>query len=60
MAPSVTINGYCGYRINIDQYKKTIGDRQFVSATEDDFVMTKNDRTVNIYYTTEGGSIYED
>ena len=60
LAPSVTINAFCGYKLNIDQYKKTIGDREFVSATENDIVMTKNDKTVNIYYTAEGGSVYED
>ena len=60
LAPSVTLNAYCGYKVNIDKYKKTIGDRHYVSASEEDVVLTKNDKVVNIYYTEQGGTMYED
>lgn len=60
VAPSVTINAYCGYKTNIDKYKKAITNRQIVSVSEDDIELTKTDKVVNIFYTPEGGTVYED
>ena len=59
ISPSTTVNAYCGYKINVDKYKKTISKRKYVSASEEDVVMTKNDKTINLYYTKEGEIVYE-
>ena len=55
----VVLNRYCGDTIYIDNYIKTIANREFIYSTKQKVVMTKNNETVNLYYGLEGENVYD-
>ena len=48
-----------GDTIYIDNYIKTIANREFIYSTKQKVVMTKNNETVNLYYGLEGENVYD-
>lgn len=59
VSESIVLNKHCGDVVYIDDYIKTIANREFIYSTKQKVVMTKNNETVNLYYGLEGENIYD-
>ncbi|MEG0137475.1 MAG: hypothetical protein RR708_00610 [Bacilli bacterium] len=59
VAPTTTVTVTCVNKINAEDYKKLITNRQYINSSHDTITMTKNNETINMYYTVLGGSIYD-
>ncbi len=55
LAPATVLTLPCGSTLNPNDYIKSISGKQFVNASENTVLINKENRSVNLYYTTAQG-----